>query len=282
MSTQKASLIISVYNNTLFLKAVLDSVREQTFKNFEIIISEDAEQKSMKEFIDDYPFENPYQHLTQKDLGWNKNAALNRAIAAAKSDYLVFIDGDCVLHPRFMEQHVNYAKPDLILGGRRIKLNETLTKQFLEKTMSPSGINRYLIINAANLYKRRIQFPEEGFYINPKSLLGFIPSARQHLNIRCLIGCNMSFSKRAIFDINGFDEDYIRPAIGEDIDLTWRFIKAGYHLFSVRNLAVQYHLHHKENWTNQDLNTRMMQERQNKGLYRCINGIEKLNPEREV
>ena len=54
----------------------------------------------------------------------------------------------------------------------------------------------------------------------------------------------MSFSKAAILEINGFDEDYIRPAIGEDIDLTWRFIAAGYHLVAARNLAVQYHLYH--------------------------------------
>lgn len=35
--------------------------------------------------------------------------------------------------------------------------------------------------------------------------------------------CNMSMYKDAIVSINGFDEDFFRPAIGEDIDLVWRF-----------------------------------------------------------
>jgi len=270
----RASLIISVYNNTLFLKTVLDSVKEQTFKDFEIIISEDAESALMKTFVGNYSFENPYQHLTQKDSGWNKNKALNRAIMAAKSDYLVFIDGDCVLHPQFMEQHIAHAKPSLILGGRRLKLNEKLTQLFLENSIKPSNINQSLIFNILLLKKRKILFPEEGFYINSKGLLGFIPFVRR---LKRLTGCNMSFYKKAILDINGFDEDYIRPAIGEDIDLTWRFLRAGYHLYSVRNLAVEYHLYHKVNWVNQDLNSDMMRERQNKDLYRCINGIEKLS-----
>jgi len=56
----------------------------------------------------------------------------------------------------------------------------------------------------------------------------------------------MSFSKKAIIAINGFDEDYILPAIGEDIDLSWRFIQAGFKHKSVRNMAVQYHLHHQK------------------------------------
>lgn len=183
MSTPKASLIISVYDNTLFLKAVLDSVKEQTFKDFEIIISEDAEHGSMKTFVEDYTFENPYKHLTQKDAGWNKNIALNRAILATESDYLVFIDGDCVLHPRFIEQHINKAKPGLILGGRRLKLNENLTKMFLEKAINFSNINQYLIYNIASLHKKGIFFSEEGFYINPKGILGFIPYLR---HLRCL------------------------------------------------------------------------------------------------
>ena len=91
-----------------------------------------------------------------------------------------------------------------------------------------------------------------------------------------LKGCNMSCSKKAIYAINGFDEDYIRPAIGEDIDLTWRFEKAGYRLKSVRNLAVQYHLYHKENWIDQSENIKEMEEKKARNEYICKNGIDKI------
>jgi GT2 family glycosyltransferase len=272
MSAPKASLIISVYDDINFLKVVLDSVKEQTFKDFEIIISEDAEHEHVKSFIEEYPFENPWQHLTQQDLGWRKNRALNRAILAAKSDYLVLIDGDCVLHPRFMEHHLR-TDEKLILGGKRLKLNEKLTNLFIKGTLSPPDINRFLLSYLVHFRKEGLRYPEEGFYINPKSILGFIPKAR---TLKNLTGCNMSFSKKAIMSINGFDEDYTLPAVGEDIDLIWRFLKAGYRLSSVRNMAVQYHLYHRENWINQNQNIQLLSEKQKKGNYRCLNGIEKI------
>ncbi len=89
----KASLIISVYKNIPFLKTVLDSLKFQTEKRFEIIIAEDGEDRSMREFIAQYPFEQPYQHICQEDRGWQKNRSLNNAIRAAQTAWLIFIDG---------------------------------------------------------------------------------------------------------------------------------------------------------------------------------------------
>lgn len=112
-----ASLIISTYKNTEFLKAVLNSVFAQSDLRFEIIISEDAEHEHVKRFIEQIKSPVPLYHLTQPDIGWRKNLALNRAIAASNTDYLVFIDEDCVLHPRFMEFHIKWANEKAILAG---------------------------------------------------------------------------------------------------------------------------------------------------------------------
>jgi len=85
----------------------------------------------------------------------------------------------------------------------------------------------------------------------------------------------MSFSKKAISSINGFDEDYILPAIGEDYDLTWRFMVAGYTYKSVRNLAVQYHLYHPENWVDTIENMKICLRNQHENRFICKNGLEK-------
>ena len=102
----KATLIISVYKDTRALRAVLDSLKRQTEQNIEVLISEDGEDAQMAAFIQQYDFPWPMQHLTQADEGWRKERALNRAVLAAKNEWLIFIDGDCVLHPRFIEWHV--------------------------------------------------------------------------------------------------------------------------------------------------------------------------------
>jgi glycosyltransferase involved in cell wall biosynthesis len=111
----KASLIIAVYKNVAYLKSVLDSLKYQTVNDFEVIIAEDGDSKGMQEFIASYPFLHPFQHITQPDEGWRKNKILNQAIRASKSNWLIFIDGDCVLHPRFIEMHLRYADEDIKL-----------------------------------------------------------------------------------------------------------------------------------------------------------------------
>lgn len=272
MEQLKASLIISVYNNVPFLKAVLDALQFQTEKRFEVIISEDGEDPEMRSFIHAYNFSGSLHHLTQPDLGWQKNRALNRAAESAQSDYLVFVDGDCILHPRFMEFHITRAQEPYVLAGKRIKLDAFSSELLLNGQLTVPVFQKFLFRNYFAMKRRGAAFMEEGFFIDPQSLLGFVPRLRSMYQLK---GCNMSFSKQAFYAINGFDEDYVRPAIGEDIDLVWRFEGLGYQLKSVRNLAVQYHLYHKENWTNQEENIRLMQQKHDKLQFFCINGTTK-------
>ncbi|NLO69827.1 MAG: glycosyltransferase [Porphyromonadaceae bacterium] len=266
----KATLIISVYDNIKFLKLVLDSLLLQTEKNFEVIISEDGENTAMANFIKSYPFENDYQHLTQEDIGWRKNRALNNAIRNAKSDWLIFIDGDCVLHPRFVEMHVRYADEKLILAGKRVKMDEE-TSLYLENNFS-TAIHELqkMFLKKLIVGKGKTAFIEESIFINPSGIFGFIPKIRK---VRRLIGSNMSFSKKAIYAINGFDEAYKLPAVGEDTDLYWRFKLAGYQPKSVRNLAVQYHLYHVELWSDSVENRAVMEKKQLEGRFFCKEGL---------
>lgn len=268
----KASLIISVYKNTPFLKGVLDSLSYQSEKDFEIIISEDGEDDNMRNFIENYPFTQTYQHITQKDTGWRKNRSLNNSIKAAKSDWLIFIDGDCILHERFIEMHLRFAKEDSVLAGKRVKLDKESSDLILDKKLSVDQIQRYL--KKRLLFRKgEIGFIEEGVFIAPNSFLSVIPKLRKNEK---LVGCNMSFSKKAIYAINGFDEDYTLPAFGEDRDLSWRFRVAGYKHVSLRNFALVYHLDHPAGWINQDKNLAIYREKLNRNEFICKNGLVKL------
>ncbi|HEU5292950.1 MAG TPA: glycosyltransferase [Cyclobacteriaceae bacterium] len=270
----KVSLIISVYKDVENLKLVLDSLNFQTYKDYEIIVSEDGEFDGMKQFLANYKHTNTIHHLTQPDVGWRKNQALNNAIRKSNTDYLIFIDGDCVLHPRFIESHIRKSGPKNIVAGKRIKLGPQYSKILKENPKDLPNFATRIRKELRAVKKDGAKFYEEGLFINPDSLMGFIPRLRKMHQLK---GCNMSFYKKAIEAINGFDEDYILPAIGEDIDLTWRFRGLGYHLVSVRNIAVQYHIYHKENWTDQSENQRMMYAKQDAKKFICDNGLVKLN-----
>ncbi len=267
----KASLIISIYKNITDLKVVLDALSYQTERDFEIIISEDGQDSAVANFIQTYKSSFKIVHLSQPDVGWRKNQALNKAILAANSDYLIFIDGDCVLHHRFIENHLRLAAPKGIVAGKRIKLGPTFSQK-LRQTPLPN-FERNILKNLVGFYRDKAKFIEEGIYIDSSSAWNIIPKNRK---IKWIKGCNFSCFKEAIIAINGFDEDYQKPAVGEDADLVWRFEGLGYQLISARNYAVQYHLFHKENWTDQEENLAIMRLKQEQKTFRCLNGLKKL------
>lgn len=267
------SLIISVYKNTLFLKAVLENLRYQTVKPDEVIVSEDGDSPEMREFLDSYESGGlNIIHLTQADNGWRKNEALNRAIVTASGDYLIFIDGDCVLHTHFIQNHVRLADPKNILAGKRVKLGPLFSNE-LQRTPVPR-FQQALLGRIRQLRSDGSQFVEEALYVplNPVS-----NAIIRMLGISSIKGCNFSCFKEAMLAINGFDEDYVRPAVGEDIDLVWRFKGLGYRIMSVKHFAVQYHLYHLESWSSQEENRMLLHQKQASGQYRCVNGIEKLS-----
>ena len=253
----KASLIISIYKNTQALKAVLDSLKRQTEQDIEVILSEDGDDAQMAAFIASYDFPWPMQHLTQPDEGWRKEKALNKAVVAAKNDWLIFIDGDCVLHPRFIEYHVRYQQRGIMLAGKRVKLNPELS----ERCMKGEKFCLFPYLFA----RRGCRYVEEAFYCKSAEWL--------RRKVKHLVGSNMSMSRADLIAINGFDENYVLPATGEDYDIEWRMIANGCKIVSLRNLAVQYHLYHKENWQDQKENMVYCREVQAQNKIYCEKGI---------
>ncbi len=260
----KASLIISVYKNVQALQTILLCLCRQTEQDFEIIISEDGENAEMRDFIAHFDFQQPHTHLTQPDDGWNKNRALNRAILAAKSDYLIFIDGDSVLHSHFIEMHLRYAQPNAIVAGKRVKLNKKLS-DWLQNNPE-TALDKISMRLISRLFSRKdCRYVEEGFFLNSAQ---FCTRKVKHIT-----GANMSLYKDALLKINGFDENYRLPAVGEDYDIEWRLLGMGYKIRSVRNLAVQYHLWHKENWQEQSENIAYCKQQQAQNAFICKNGL---------
>lgn len=93
--------------------------------------------------------------------------------------------------------------------------------------------------------------------------------------MRDILGCNFAVPKRAMLEVNGFDEDYTQPCAGEDNDLRWRLEGVGVQLKSARNAAVQFHLHHAPSAERFGYSYELMRQKMEVGLYRCPNGLVK-------
>lgn len=92
----KFSIIIPVYNVSDYLTEALDSVKNQTFDDYEVIIVNDGSTDSSEQIIDTYVLNSKkFRKINISNSG--QGAARNKGVAESKGDYLVFFDPDDIL-----------------------------------------------------------------------------------------------------------------------------------------------------------------------------------------
>ena len=268
----KSSVIVSVYKDDTALRLILNSLLKQTVADFEIIVSEDCQSTVIKECVDSFRDAIPgIQHLSQEDIGFRKNIALNRAIRTAHSDHIIFIDGDCVPHPTFVAAHLQYAAEGLACTGRRLELGEKISQKLRDKKADISRLtNRFLyFLNIIPLVLDNAKNIESGIYSK------FLHRKTNDNEIR-ILGCNFSCSKQDLLQINGFNEDYLAPGFGEDSDIDWRLVKAGVRIKNVKFSAIQYHLFHPRTYSASAENMALFERTRQSDNYICQHGLEQI------
>ena len=235
------SVIISIYNRINYLKLVLTGFENQFFKNFEIILADDGSDenavKEIKSLISKINL--PVYHVWHEDIGFRKNQILNRAIQAANSDYLIIIDGDCIPHSEFVKEHFQNRKEKTCLTGRRINMSQKITDTLNEEKIKSGYLERNyfkLMLDGIFGYSTDV---EKGLYFKNHFLRNIFN--KKH---RGLLGSNFSIHKNDILAINGFDERYEAPSVGEDSDIQFRLELNDVKTKSLNHMAVQYHLYH--------------------------------------
>lgn len=85
------SVIIPTYNREKLIGRAIDSVLNQTFKDFELIIVDDGSTDNTKEIIERYT-DQRIRYIYKENGG--QNSALNKGIEFAKGKYVAFLDSD--------------------------------------------------------------------------------------------------------------------------------------------------------------------------------------------
>ena len=251
------SILLATYNWPQALKLCLESLATQTDKNFEIIIADDGSTESTKQVIESFKYSHPavIHHLWQEDQGFRKTKILNQAIAAAHGDYLVFLDGDCVVQPDFVARHRKLAQKGYLVTGSRILLGETLTQELL--TWANWSFARF----TENLIGKRLSGGINKYW--PLKVKLGNGSWRDYKKFvwRRIKGCNMACWKSDAEAINGFDETMTGWG-HEDADFIFRLQHHGIHRKSGSWSTEVLHLFHKINdQSNASENARRVREK---------------------
>lgn len=116
---KRFSVIISAYNIENYIKRAIDSVLEQTFTDYELIVVNDASKDSTLEKIKEY--DDPRITIIENKNNVGLGAVRNKGIAIAQGEYIVHLDGDDSLYePTTLEkidQLIGKDKPDIIYLG---------------------------------------------------------------------------------------------------------------------------------------------------------------------
>ena len=237
-----ASVIISFYKNIKYLKLVLSGFERQSERDFEIIIADDGSESTVGNQIEELSrvISFPVSQVWQEDKGFRKNKILNRAIDSSNSDYIIFVDGDCVPHFKFVEEHLTNCERGFCLTGRRVNLSQKFTDKLKEGNVKKGYLEKKLHLMILDGLFGKSNYVEKGFYVKNNFLRKIFNEKK-----RGLLGCNFSLFKKDLLSINGFDERYEAPSIGEDSDIQFRLELNGVKIKSLNNIAVQYHLYHK-------------------------------------
>ncbi len=233
-NNQSAALLISTYNWPEALNLVFQSILGQTRMPDEVIIADDGSGNDTKKVIDIFREKCPVpvRHFWQADDGFRKTVIINQAISYTDCAYIIQIDGDIILHPNFIEDHLAVQEKGTYIRASRVLLNEEKTQELLASNtyLPPSSFSKGITNRINSL---RIPFLA--------NLL--IKKRKRSDNIH---GSNCAYWRNDFISVNGYN-NALKGWGHEDIELAARLVNAGVLQKKVKLLAIGYHLQHTYN-----------------------------------
>lgn len=264
MKNKKITLIIATYNWIEALELTLLSVLTQTKMPLEVIIADDGSTYKTKELIDSFreKFKIPLIHIWHNDEGFRLAEIRNKAIVKAKGQFICQIDGDIILHPKFIEDYSNIIKPDYYYRGSRVRLDKELSGKLIKNKKIKIHLFTKGLLSRFNSFRC--------------SVLHYLMS-KPRKEYRNALGCNMGFWKKNLIKINGYSNDMTGWG-HEDEELCARLINIGILKKRIKHKAIVYHIYHEERSSSEsDNHNSMIENVKKEKIIITNNGINELS-----
>ena len=167
----KASIIIPYFKKKLFIKDTINSILNQTYKNFEVIIIYDDEDKSDLYFIKKLLKKDKRFKFIINKTNLGAGESRNKGIKNAKGKYICFIDADDIWHKNKLELQINFMrKKNISFSHSTYKIIDKNNKvrgiriaenydNFLELSKS-CNIGLSSVIFEKKILKNKLKFPK--------------------------------------------------------------------------------------------------------------------------
>jgi len=244
------SLLIATYNWSPALDLCLKSVAQQKLLPDEVIIADDGSKKDTRDLIAVFQqsFPIPLKHVWQEDEGFQLSRIRNKAIAASGFDYIIQIDGDLILHPYFIKDHMKLKKKKHFTTGSRVLLSPLTTQRLL--------LHRSLDVALYSKGNRNFFNGLRSKWVRAFLAPRYKTGSKHRYYVK---GCNMAFWKKDLVAVNGYNESFLGWG-REDSELAIRLINAGVKKQFLKMGGICYHLFHAEASRDLELRNRQMMD----------------------
>lgn len=237
---QLISVVITTYNRSDALCAVLRSLAAQDDQNFEVVVADDGSTPEHVSVMQACALElgMMVRHVWHPDVGFTASRVRNLGVGATAGSYIILLDGDCVLETDFIRMHRQLAQPGCFVNGSRVLLSEKLSAEVLAGRIEVFGRNTFfwiaqrLLGNASKMFGR-LRLPVKWRKLQSEFVWKRIRS------------CNMGVWRADYKAVNGFDESFVGWG-HEDADFVLRLHNNGIKRKNGFCATEVYHLWHRE------------------------------------
>ena len=244
----QCTVIVSTYNNPVWLAKCLDGFANQSVKDFDLIVADDGSTDTTRDLLDTKRNRLPFRlkHVWHKDQGFRKCKILNKALIETETDYFLVTDGDCVPKANFVATHLKMRQKNAYLSGSYFKLPMEASLAVTRKNIADQSIftSQWLREHGAqSTWHKRLKVTatrSQAFLANN------LTPARRTWN-----GNNSSTWTRLALRSGGFDE---RMGYGgEDVEFGYRLLHSGVQPIMIRYSTVALHLDHERSYRTQSV-----------------------------
>jgi glycosyltransferase involved in cell wall biosynthesis len=223
-------LIINSFEQPDYLGRVLAAVARQTSPPAEVLLADDGSGEAVRSVFAKWSAAQQLraEHVWQPHEGFRRARILNQTIARARSDYLVFLDGDTLPHPQFIADHQQLGRRGAFIQGHRALVKQQAAAWF--------GLNGFQQDRRRALWRRQLEGLKHAFRWP-------FPLLRTCRGLRGIRGCNLGIWRDDLVQVNGYNEDFVGWG-REDSELALRLMNEGVKRLDVRGRALCYHLWH--------------------------------------
>lgn len=211
------SIIIANFNGEKYLETCLNSVLKSNYKNFEIIIVDDASTDQSLDILNRYKIRNPKIIILKNKMNIGPAASRNKASRNAKGSVIVFLDNDTEVTPSWLNEF------NKLLRNKKIGAVQSLLLDFKKRTVIQMGGGR--LVSFTGWLKPFLQgLDYKVTTVTNEDIVG--------------VSAALAVKRSCLYIVKGFDER--EQKYTEDLDFCWRIWIAGFRVV-LASKSIVYH-----------------------------------------